>query len=369
MTKRDTISFYIGLILLVSYTLIDATLSITSGVRDANRTVVYLLQALMFLVFAGARVFKRRKQFSTWDALIVGLLLLVLASAIFAEACNQWRLLILVIQTSTIALGSSVFARKNSLTTYVLSFIAAYSVAFLYSRQAFLSSFNVNFYAVNYSYHLVSLVPLLFLLPNKILRQSLLVLTFFFVCYSLKRGAILCFMLGVIASSAFPLTRFNFSPGQVWSFTLGLCSLLFFAFQTDVTDTLQMRFSSSELSSGSGRADNYALILSELSEFSLVEWLFGRGVGSTLTTLGTGAHNEFLDFTYSYGIGGGLWIMIFLGAIAWHAQKRSFGLNYRKGLVFLLVCSTIMSLLSGVFFMIYFLHFMVFLKLGKDYAR
>lgn len=53
----------------------------------------------------------------------------------------------------------------------------------------------------------------------------------------------------------------------------------------------------------SGRLQNWITILSDLKNFSFINYLFGKGVGATLVVnYGTAAHNDFIEFLYDFGI-------------------------------------------------------------------
>lgn len=49
-----------------------------------------------------------------------------------------------------------------------------------------------------------------------------------------------------------------------------------------------------------------------------LEFLCGGGSGSSIATLGTGAHNEWLEFVFNYGATGGLLYAVMIFSLVWH---------------------------------------------------
>src|SRR5690606_23104681 len=67
---------------------------------------------------------------------------------------------------------------------------------------------------------------------------------------------------------------------------------------------LSARFNQEELSSGSGRVDMWSTVINSLYERDDLSLLMGSGSGSSVMLLGTGVHNEWLEFLYSFGVVG-----------------------------------------------------------------
>ena len=131
------------------------------------------------------------------------------------------------------------------------------------------------------------------------------------IVISLKRGAIIALGLGLIFTS-------NIRSFIVSSFSIkGLFAILvvlvliFCGSGSDLLDILTSRFETKSLADGSGRSTNYLFLINSLKFFGVKDWIFGKGIGSTVLLLGTGAHNEFLEFLYSYGLLGLGWLLIF----------------------------------------------------------
>jgi hypothetical protein len=62
------------------------------------------------------------------------------------------------------------------------------------------------------------------------------------------------------------------------------------------------RFSEDQMQSGSGRDVLREMALADISRRDTMLFLFGRGSGSTVQFLGTGAHNEWIEALFTYGL-------------------------------------------------------------------
>lgn len=170
----------------------------------------------------------------------------------------------------------------------------------------------------NYAYNLLAMFPW-FLVRNGDYeyknKKLVVVLISLMILVSMKRGAIIALVL-MMGFYFFANIRQIKKNGLYFIFFLTMC-VLFFLFATIVNSFLNgalfNRFSFSELSSGSGRSDIYALVLEGIEKRTIIQFIFGTGISSTVELVGAGAHNDALEFLYSYGFVGFCLFLCLLG--------------------------------------------------------
>lgn len=62
------------------------------------------------------------------------------------------------------------------------------------------------------------------------------------------------------------------------------------------------RFTRDSIMSGSNRNELYSLAWQDISGRSIVDFVIGKGSSSVLEIIGSGVHNEVLEFLFSYGV-------------------------------------------------------------------
>ena len=172
---------------------------------------------------------------------------------------------------------------------------------------------------LNMSYNILSFLPLFLLLPNKKLRILTIGIITLLVMVSMKRGAILALPLMLLASSAIQnrmAGRKVLPIGRYLAAGIALVAIFLVA-DAYSGGFLLSRFSVDELSNGSTRNILYATAWDDIVNRSLLDFIVGKGSGSSIAALSSGVHNEVLEFMFSYGLIG---LILYL-SLAWGCLK------------------------------------------------
>ena len=209
---------------------------------------------------------------------------------------------------------------------------------------------------VNLAYSVVVFSPWLLLVRRKGLRLCGMGIVLLSVLVSMKRGAIIVFPLMLSASM---LVEALISKRNVLrTFLKIICVMILFFMALFVADIasngyLSDRFSSKELSDGSGRANAFRVALQEISHRPPWYFLIGRGSDGSMKHFGGGLHNEWLEFLYNFGLIGGVFYALLILALSMQVSRlivssSPFAPAYVMVVVYVLVV--------GMFGIIYFAH-------------
>lgn len=209
--------------------------------------------------------------------------------------------------------------RKNlqcvqSLRNFVRITFLLFSFAVLYGSANMNKNYSVGFARVGYIYHVLSMLPAILLLENNsFLKKTFILLAVFLSIFSFKRGAIIALPLTLFAYY-FIENKISVRKHDLRKLLLVIIAILFVwqIIDTYSAGYLSERFTISELSDGSGRADLISIALSNVSKRGLIQLLFGiRSYGEEVMPMGP--HNEWVGHLYYYGlIGVILFAIIFI---------------------------------------------------------
>lgn len=198
------------------------------------------------------------------------------------------------------------FSNKKDLKiVYILFFIilAYYSVSTIYYLRLIFAEKD-RFQVFNLAYNLLVLYPFFMLIKNEKLKMLFSVGIGTLVLVSQKRGAIIAFALMFIFYLVY--SGINRKKTAEYFFKIIFYFALFvvgvFAINNVLNGALLDRFTKESLEDGSGRSWLYSYVFNLIIDRSPLTMLFGTGSGSSIW--GTGAHNEWLEFAYSFGIVG-----------------------------------------------------------------
>lgn len=234
---------------------------------------------------------------------------------------------------------------------YVFSALyGAHTISTIYDRVA----------VVNLVYSVIVFTPWISLIKERRKRIFGFGVVFFIVAISMKRGAIIAFP---VMMASFMLTDAIIRKRKIVSilkliFTVVLFFVVLMFLDQQVGGILSDRFSTESLQSGSGRAEIYAITWDMISQRDPWYLLVGEGSGAIEAILGMGAHNEWLQFLYNYGVVGALfygWLCLTLVRRVFALIKTSsrYAPAYAMAVVFMLIV--------GMFGMIYFAHYTFFI--------
>jgi hypothetical protein len=229
---------------------------------------------------------------------------------------------------------------------YVFSALyGAYTIENIYDRIA----------VVNLAYGVIVFLPWILLINAKKMRLFAMGIVFLVVLISMKRGAIV--VLPIMLSASLLVDAVVNKKGLQSFIKIIAVTLLFFAGLSIVDQFsggyLSMRFSSKQLVEGSGRAEYFSKTIDEILQRDLFYLMLGRGSGSSIQFLGTGVHNEWLEFLFSFGVIGVVFYLRLFYALARNLRElirksSRYAPAYAMAFVYMLVV--------GMYGGIYFVH-------------
>lgn len=167
---------------------------------------------------------------------------------------------------------------------------------------------------LNISYNVLVLIPFLLQIKYKLIRNISLLISCGLIILSMKRGALLAMglMLVIYYYMQVKSGKMKISLFKVTSI-LALFVIGVIVVNKITNNALLSRFTWESLSTGSNRNILYSAAINDILDRNFVEFLIGKGSGSSLATIGSGVHNEILEMLFSYGLIGliiYLWLII-----------------------------------------------------------
>lgn len=191
--------------------------------------------------------------------------------------------------------------------------LALYIGVFFYAQTNIQQIYGEDNVVLNYSYFIMSFIPFCLLVENRRLRLVLLGVVFAVLIISFKRGPL------VILPMMFLVYKYSQVHERKYAFFRMSLQLICFAFVFFLVFTLVdrssggfliKRFSKEELKDGSNRNEMWRIAMDDIEQRDLFTLLVGKGSGSSIKLLGSGCHNEWLEFLFSFGIIG---VVLYLG--------------------------------------------------------
>lgn len=190
-----------------------------------------------------------------------------------------------------------------------------YSLVSIKNYAAYSGSDEAN--VLNISYNILVLIPFLMQLKNKYLRGITNAISVFLIIVSMKRGAILAMgaMLLVFFYIKQCMCEVSWKRRKlvtrlvVIAILVCVCVILVDAYSGGF---LSSRFTKEALLSGSNRSELYNHAWQDIRSRSILQLIIGKGSSSVLQIIGSGVHNEFLEFLFSYGVVGCLLYLILI---------------------------------------------------------
>lgn len=339
------------------FVLTDLATSEQTGNKMANRSLVHyaLITLIMYLVTYITIMLGLFRKYVKKSGVLISLILL--AGWILIE--NAFYLnfdysTMIAFNMACLWILSYLFfyfqTRKNAnlINLWAWFFFIVYVVATIY--YFFYASRVLNRTPVlNVAYCVVALLPWIFVQGSSKMRNLALLLALVPVLLSMKRGAYIalpCMLLADIFIRS--ITEKNLFKRLFAFITIVLALFIGITIANNYSDGLvSSRFEYEQLADGSGRREMYALALKDISGRNAQHLLIGTGAGSSVDLLGTGIHNEWLEFLFTYGIVG----LILYSFLIWSMLRKVYLLFRHKsslapaaGMMFVLYL--ILSLIS-----------------------
>jgi hypothetical protein len=349
-------ALYIFFALVMLYAVADSRSSANLGMGNADRMFVHLT-LLVLLVFLGTYYFcilisgRTRRAYTAKALLLIALWILILN---LLQNIKSWSV---AVQFGLSMLWLLVYSFLSNylrrfpsawycVETFIKVMFAFYVLCALYGGYNLRMQYN-RLVALNLAYNVLVFLPWFALLPGKWARRVGTGLVCLVVSISMKRGAI-------IALSAMMIT-WGLVDGLVRkrvgkAIAKTIVVMIVFCIALLCIDSwtggyLSQRFSLESLKSGSGRYLIYKHALADISQRTLSLFVIGRGSGSSGEILGISAHNDWLEFLFSFGMVGLLYYALLycvLTARMWLliGSSSPFAPAYAMALIYMLFVST-----------------------------
>jgi len=363
--KYNKIPPIVIFMLLFFYAIVDLQTSSVTGNIDANRSNVYLV-LIAIIAFTSLYViiislFNKKIYLTEMTVALGALTSWIILIDIYQEV-ELWSMLVQLGLSVLWIFASSFFAlymQRNPkgasfIEKCICSMLILYAAATIY-YFADLYYLRGQIPVMNLAYNVIVLIPWLCLLNNKKIEIMGYFITCIIVLISMKRGALIVFPIMIF----FNMFMKGIIEKRGGKYLLKLVAfLVFFCSALFVVDSISngfisSRFSSEELASGSGRDWLYSTAINSISNRGIIDFILGFGSGSSVSYLGTGVHNEWLEFLFSFGLVGVFLYANLYGSIITRCIKIK-----RKAPMYLPACTMMLTymLIVGLFGGIYFIH-------------
>ena len=237
-------------------------------------------------------------------------------------------------------------------------FFVFYVVAAAHTAWALAETYG-RIAVVNMIYNVLVFLPWIFLVKKKWIRNLGIGVVLLAVLFSMKRGAIVVFPL-MIASSLIIESIIERKPFSYIAKILFMTAVFMLGayFANRYSEGyLTQRFAYEQLMEGSGRYEIYTRSIDNISGRSALDFAIGSGTAFAMRAYSGAAHNDWIEFLFSYGfVGAILYAILFVVLL-----KRLRVLIARGSRLAVGCCSAIVYLfMVGMYGMIYFSHTTLF---------
>ena len=364
------------IILLLSLTLLawfDVTSSNQAGLRDANRGMAHIFIALSVIIHAIYLLFYKSTTLLgnpiNRSLIFIFLWFCYVDFGHGASVASVGPMLLLSIWWILTYNFTYSYLKNNQgnlkplLIVYITMFVVWVGLN-LYARTQIITNFDRENAVTGYAYYLLIFIPYILLIEAKKIRNSLIFISIIMIITSFKRGTIVTLPVMLLAYGYIQGLQTRHMKKFVNKFFLMciLVTVVFLFVDEKSGGFLSSRFSKEELASGSGRTEYRDIALQVVAERDWFGLLVGTGHGSSVNLLGTGIHNEWVEFLFSFGIIG-LVLYIILGIKFLRQGYYYYKLKsrYAPHMVMMIAYFYMVSLFSGfigVYVTYYFFAFM-----------
>ncbi|MBQ4438533.1 hypothetical protein II898_06615 [bacterium] len=334
-----SIALFILFVIYMLFTLADLSASKQSGFRDADRSMVHRYLILMtsyLFVYAVFNIKKLKLQQPVTFLVLLGLWTTLVN--VFNNV-STWILLIQLNMAVLWCLSYIFFNRlrskeskyKSSIEIFSYLLWLFYAVVTLYYFLDMMIRLD-RIPVLNVAYYEMALLPWVLINSSGKNKKWLYLISMAVAMLSMKRGAIIAMALMILADSYVTAKRIN----SYKTFFRITAIIFVFGVIIAVADNLSggflsQRFSSEELADGSGRADQFSIVWEDIKTRDLFELMLGSGSEKSLQLLGTGIHNDWLNFLFCYGLIG---LLMYAGLIIGFIQKSILVLKMKSDLAY-----------------------------------
>lgn len=235
-----------------------------------------------------------------------------------------------------------------------------YLIFFLYSIAILYYFYDVQIRkgripVLNLIYNVIVLIPWLFVLfkNNQRRKICIAILSLVMAVLSLKRGGLIVLPLMLVSYLLIEARKENRLRSTLkMILVLGIAFVFAIIVINHFTNGfLIARFSAEQLEGGSGRINIYTAALENIQNRGIVDLILGLGSGSSSRIIGTGCHNEWLEFMFSFGIVGlALYFRMILTILLTIQKMKYMNPDYYAPSVMMCMYMVVIGMIGGIYF-------------------
>lgn len=313
---REKNSTYLFLLLIVALFLVLKVIRGTT-ITDEQGGIWNVIQVLfvgigVYLLLSSNKSYRSIKaiRYYLFFFIYIWLLAFIPFVSAYKMGMNEWYHFLTIPYGVMVLLTFYSIGNKVDLKQYswiLWSCFVVISIVFFRGMQVFRSE-AIRVGSTSDVYYIVGLLP--FILINTVKRYRIVPFLIVFACIlmSNKRGAFIilgAMMVIYYIMPSGPNKKTNNIVGRLVLVSIVLAvAYLFMIWMTSIYNfNMLNRMEQIEEDGGSGRLDRWGLLMSRLFESdSAFRLLFGFGKGAVWKKLGGHAHNDFVEFSYDYGL-------------------------------------------------------------------
>lgn len=362
---------FLGILILI-YIYYDFQSTTNIGLRNANRSIVHIILFIIIAVLGAYYIYTIffKKIFKDFVRASLWLITIWIAFVNLLKGSDIWNILvhlgISILWVLVYHFGKNYLIDNNNAFPVLLGWMSFFFLFYVFS--SFYAVYNINLVykripVINFSYYVIVFFPWVSMITKKKIRRFFYFLILAVVLISFKRGAIIVFPLMIMG---YIIIKSKIEGRRIaWfgkSMLIGIsfvCGLIIVDFLAE--GFLLNRFTPESLAIGSGRFELYRSAINNIVDRSFIDLLIGFGSGSSVKYLGTGVHNEWLEFLFSFGVIGVIFYTLFLFSLFFRLSKlikenSKYSHTYMSAIIYILT----VGLYGGFYFVHSTLYLMVF---------
>ena len=327
-------------------------------------------------------------------------LFLFLISSVFFDKKNTNVKSLYILNLYSLICFVSILINSSTIEELIKSFIYSFSFVLIFRYGILLSYSNLNIqpfiksilvlsiillfkffniYIFNFSsiyiisndaiFSLVAFVPFLFLLKNKKIMLTILILIVVCTFFSQKRSVIIFVNLSLILAALLYLVKVSITKTIIISIVFFLTVFINLDKLMNI-NFVNLAFNRFVNSEDNGRNDVLNKSLTQFYDGNYLNTIFGYGYSASIKKNGLPIHNDFIEILYDFGI---LSFLVYILAIIiigskciiWF-KKRHLYMDYYLSYVVAYVILVGLSILNSMIFSTYTI--VLFLSLGISYG-
>ncbi len=315
-------------LLVFFYSIYDLLNSASTGNSNENRRSVYVLLFAIVIVLLLYCILTRFVSFFRVFTALFLLSLYCLVDTMFIKGDYSWGSVVYAGLSFwwifTIWFFYYIVSRKiinfKSIQNFIRVMFVVFSLGVAYGAvNITLNSASINYARVGFIYHILAMLPLVFLERNKKVKNVFLIISICLTIFSFKRGAIILLPVMLLAYLFLEKDKTNRKKNLIrTAFILFFLIIAWLVVDKYSGGYLSSRFTKSELMDGSGRTKIWEITINNVKLRSPLQFILGIS-NKDESFISAGVHNEYLSFLNSNGLIGFILYLYVLLCLVLHS--------------------------------------------------